>query len=163
RLAREAEDAAVEQGVALVGHGYRTWMLGHALARQDRQVLDRELFYVAALLHDAGIVKVVTGEDFTIRSARVVSAVAERAKPEHPTPATSWPAPGAPQPPGGGPGDIVRGASSGKGGGRPARGAFRPGALPRAYPRSASRPPPANGVFDEVAASIIAEARAVPR
>jgi len=53
KLVREAESAAREQGVALAGHGYRTWLLGHALACQDGHVLDQELFYVAALLHDA--------------------------------------------------------------------------------------------------------------
>jgi hypothetical protein len=89
KLAREAETAAREQGVALAGHGYRTWLLGHALACQDRHVLDPELFYVAALLHDAGIVRVVAGEDFTIRSARVVSEVVARARPDDSSLATS--------------------------------------------------------------------------
>ena len=89
KLAREAESAAREQGTALAGHGYRTWLLGHALACQDRQVLDPELFYVAALPHDTGIVRVVTGEDFTIRSARVVSEVVTRVRPDDSSLATA--------------------------------------------------------------------------
>jgi hypothetical protein len=163
RLARDAEDAAVEQGVALAGHGYRTWMLGHALARQDRQVLDPELFYVAALLHDAGIVKVVTGEDFTIRSAGVVSAVAERVQPDNPSLATSLAD------------SVVAHATPGltadmdpvgfyvQVGAMADLAALRTWDLPRGYARSAYRAHPADGVFGAVAASIIAEARAVPR
>ena len=40
-----------------------------ALAALDGEPLDRELFYVAALLHDLGIEQPVAGEDFTLRSA----------------------------------------------------------------------------------------------
>jgi hypothetical protein len=130
---REAESAAREQGAALAGHGYRTWILGHALARQDRRALDPELFYVAALLHDAGIVRVVAGEDFTIRSARVVSEVAARVRPEDSSLATSLAD------------SVVAHATPGLGS------------------EIAFRAHPANDVFGVVAASITAEARAVPR
>jgi hypothetical protein len=69
RLAREAEAACAEQLDLLVSHSYRTWMWGMALAALDREALDRELFYCAALLHDWGASVPVPGEDFTIRGA----------------------------------------------------------------------------------------------
>ncbi len=68
-LAREAQDACREQSPAVAGHSHRTWIFGNALAALDRERLDPELFYVAALLHDAGIEQPVAGEDFTLRSA----------------------------------------------------------------------------------------------
>ncbi|WP_319458170.1 MULTISPECIES: hypothetical protein [unclassified Mycobacterium] len=68
-FARAAEEAALEQPPSVVGHGYRTWMFGSALATLDRAALDPELFYVASLLHDHGIAEPVRGEDFTLRSA----------------------------------------------------------------------------------------------
>ena len=71
-LARLAEEAAADQGPALAGHGYRTWVIGDALALHDGLPLDRELFYVASLLHDSGLLREVVGQDFTIRSARLV-------------------------------------------------------------------------------------------
>ncbi len=67
-LAREAEEACREQPAALIGHGHRTWAYGRALATIDRIPIDDELYYVASLLHDAGLVDTVTGEDFTLRS-----------------------------------------------------------------------------------------------
>jgi hypothetical protein len=69
-LAREAEEACREQSPAVAGHGHRTYVFGRALAALDREPLDTELFYVAALLHDAGIEQPVAGEDFTLRSAQ---------------------------------------------------------------------------------------------
>jgi hypothetical protein len=67
-LAREAEEACREQPPALIGHGHRTWVYGRALAAIDRTRVDDELLYVAGLLHDSGLVRAVTGEDFTLRS-----------------------------------------------------------------------------------------------
>lgn len=69
KLARLAEEAAEEQSRHVKGHGYRTWAFGSALAVLDQNRLDREAFYVAALLHDWGVDEVVPGEDFVIRSA----------------------------------------------------------------------------------------------
>src|SRR5258705_11633215 len=69
KLAREAEGAAREQGAALAGHGYRTWLLGHALACQDRQGPDPGVFYAAALRPDPGRVSVVDGGGITVPSA----------------------------------------------------------------------------------------------
>ncbi len=69
-MAREAEEAAADQPAALLGHAYRTWAFGAALAAVDGAGgLDGELFYVASLLHDVGLTEAVSGEDFTLRSA----------------------------------------------------------------------------------------------
>jgi hypothetical protein len=74
-LARAAEDACRRLPTAIVGHSYRTWAYGRALAALDGDIgLDDELFYVAALLHDAGLIEAVTGEDFTLRSGHVAAA-----------------------------------------------------------------------------------------
>lgn len=73
-LARAAEQACAEQPGAVAGHAYRTWAYGRALAAVDDTDLDAELFYVAALLHDAGLVEAVAGEDFTLRSGRVAAS-----------------------------------------------------------------------------------------
>lgn len=78
-FAREGEVACAEQPEAVIGHSYRTWILGSALAQLDGESLDPELFYVGSLLHDAGIADVVPDQDFTIRSAEAAVAVGERA------------------------------------------------------------------------------------
>jgi hypothetical protein len=78
-VAKEAEEAAKEQGAAIEGHGYRTWLLGAALADRDGVVVDPELFYITSLLHDAGIVRAVSGQDFTVRSGELLIAVCRRA------------------------------------------------------------------------------------
>jgi hypothetical protein len=68
-FAREAEQACQEQPSAIVGHSYRTWLFGRALAALDRSDLDAELFYCGALLHDHGIAQPTPGRDFTLQSA----------------------------------------------------------------------------------------------
>ena len=68
-LAREAEKACAEQGESIVGHSYRTWLYGTALAHVDRTDLDPELFYAAALVHDHGIEHTQEGRCFTMASA----------------------------------------------------------------------------------------------
>jgi hypothetical protein len=77
RLARDAEEAAAEQPAAILGHSYRTWAFGRALVAVDGESVDEELFYVASLLHDAGLADVVTGEDFTLRSGRLAAPIVE--------------------------------------------------------------------------------------
>lgn len=77
-MAREAEEAAATQSGPLLEHGHRTWIFGRAFAAIDGEAVDDELFYVAALLHDYGLMRAVTGEDFTLRSAVVAGAIAER-------------------------------------------------------------------------------------
>jgi hypothetical protein len=69
RFAREAERACAELPQALVGHSYRTWLFGRALAAVDGRDLDPELFYCGSLLHDHGIAQPTAGRDFTLASA----------------------------------------------------------------------------------------------
>ena len=77
-LARAAEAACADAlSPALAAHSWRTWLYGRLLADLDEQRLDPELFYVAALLHDAGLAPAVPGEDFTLRSAARARAVME--------------------------------------------------------------------------------------
>lgn len=77
-MVREAWDVAAAQPAALLGHAYRTWAFGRALAAFDGEGdLDEEIFYTAALLHDVGLMRAVTGEDFTLRSAAAAARVAE--------------------------------------------------------------------------------------
>jgi hypothetical protein len=68
-FAREAEQACAELPAALVGHSYRTWLFGRALAAVDGSELDVELFYCGSLLHDHGIAQPTSGRDFTLASA----------------------------------------------------------------------------------------------
>jgi hypothetical protein len=68
-FAREAEQACGELPEALVGHSYRTWLFGRALAALDGIELDVELFYCGSLLHDHGIAQPTPGRDFTLASA----------------------------------------------------------------------------------------------
>jgi hypothetical protein len=68
-VARTAVDVAGRQGTTLLFHGYRTWLLGTALAQADRVSVDPEILFVTALLHDSGMLASVPGEDFTRRSA----------------------------------------------------------------------------------------------
>ncbi|MDB4972020.1 MAG: hypothetical protein JWN48_361 [Myxococcaceae bacterium] len=79
RLTRLAQEAALDQPAAVTGHGLRTFSFGGALALRDGVKLDSELFYVAALLHDAGLTRAVTGEDFTLRSAALALDACTRA------------------------------------------------------------------------------------
>jgi hypothetical protein len=80
RFAREAEEACAELPAGLIGHSYRTWLFGNALAIVDDTRLDHELFYCGALLHDYGIVSPTPGQDFTARSVERTSAAAEAAE-----------------------------------------------------------------------------------
>ncbi len=68
-LAHEAEQACAEQPAAIIGHSYRTWLFGRALAALDRSDLDLELFYCGSLVHDHGIAQPTPGRDFTLASA----------------------------------------------------------------------------------------------
>lgn len=76
---REAEEAALCQSPALLAHGYRTAVFARALALLDGVSVDHELLAVCALLHDAGLVPAVAGEDFTLRSAAITAETARRA------------------------------------------------------------------------------------
>lgn len=78
-VASTAVETAKKQGTTLLFHGYRTWLLGTALAQADQTEVDAELLFVTALLHDSGMLVSVPGEDFTRRSADTVLEVFERA------------------------------------------------------------------------------------
>ncbi len=75
-FAREAELACAELPASLVGHSYRTWLFGQALAAVDDVELDDELFYCGSLLHDHGIAQPAPGRDFTLASAERTLACA---------------------------------------------------------------------------------------
>jgi hypothetical protein len=79
RLARLAEEAAREQTPALCHHGYRTWLIASALVDHDSATLDAELLYTTGLLHDAGMMAEVAGQDFTVRSGEILIDVCGRA------------------------------------------------------------------------------------
>jgi hypothetical protein len=78
-FAREAERACAELPAPLVGHSYRTWLFGRALAAVDGEQLDVELFYCGSLLHDHGIAKPTPDRDFTLASAERTIACATAA------------------------------------------------------------------------------------
>jgi len=78
-FAREAERACAELPAAIVGHSYRTWLFGRALAQVDRSELDVELFYCGALLHDHGIAQPTPERDFTLASAERTLSCADAA------------------------------------------------------------------------------------
>ena len=78
-FARAAKQACAEQPAAVIGHSYRTWLFGRALAALDRSDLDLELFYCGALVHDHGIAQPTAGRDFTLASADRLLACASAA------------------------------------------------------------------------------------
>ncbi len=69
-LAREAERLCDEQPPAIAAHAYRTSVFARALSELDNACVDAKLLYAGSLLHDTGLMKSVTGEDFTLRSAQ---------------------------------------------------------------------------------------------
>ena len=79
QLVRDAEEAALEQPRTLLAHAYRTAVFARALTLLDRVDVDHELLSVCGLLHDAGLVRAVAGEDFTLRSATSARHVAHGA------------------------------------------------------------------------------------
>ncbi len=77
-LCKQALEAARDlQGEAVLNHAWRTWVLGHALARIDGTNLDPELLHAGALLHDTGIEPSKEGQCFTHRSAEAAQGVAQ--------------------------------------------------------------------------------------
>ena len=80
KFAREAEDACAEMPPSLQGHSYRTWLFGRALAVIDGSMMDDELFYCGALLHDYGIVSPTADRDFTLGSVDRMLRCASSAK-----------------------------------------------------------------------------------
>ena len=69
-LARDAEVAAQDLLTpALRNHSSRAYTWGAAIAALEGLAFDRELLYLAAMLHDTGIPSPVPDVDFTVRSA----------------------------------------------------------------------------------------------
>jgi hypothetical protein len=69
-LAQDAEAAAHDLlSRALFNHSRRAYAWGAALAALDGVAFDRELLYVASMLHDTGLPSPVPDVDFTVRSA----------------------------------------------------------------------------------------------
>ncbi|MCC7412328.1 MAG: HD domain-containing protein [Gammaproteobacteria bacterium] len=59
----------------LVNHSLRTWCFGVAVARQLRLKPDLEVFFLAAIMHDLGLVDAYDGEDsFELEGARAAHA-----------------------------------------------------------------------------------------
>ncbi|RNL81259.1 phosphohydrolase [Nocardioides marmorisolisilvae] len=161
-FARAAEEAALEQSPAVLGHGYRTWLFGHGLAALDGVTLDPEIFYVASLLHDYGIEPVVSGQDFTLRSADRAIRVAEDAKvgaavaDEVAGAITVHASPGANVADDGAAGTYVQlGAMFDLAG-------MRAGDLPRAFRQGVIAAHPRDGVTAAITALITQESKAVP-
>jgi hypothetical protein len=67
--ARDAEAECDALGPQLAGHSRRTYLYGMLLAGADRLAPDAEVFYVASLLHDAGIPDAHDDLCFTVKSA----------------------------------------------------------------------------------------------
>src|SRR4051794_4470627 len=71
-LARDAGVAAQDLLTpALLNHSSRAYTWGAAIAALHGITFDRELLYLAAMLHDTGIPSPVSDVDFTVRSAAV--------------------------------------------------------------------------------------------
>ena len=78
-LARDAEVAARDLLTpALLNHSSRAYTWGAAVAALQGIAFDRELLYLAAMLHDTGIPSPVPDVDFTVRSAAVAREFSDR-------------------------------------------------------------------------------------
>jgi hypothetical protein len=62
----------------LLNHSRRAYAWGAALAALNGIEFDRELLYVAAMFHDTGLPRPVSGVDFTVQSAQLAVEFAER-------------------------------------------------------------------------------------
>src|SRR5438094_5290543 len=78
RLARRAEELVTDVSPAfLTNHSFRSHFFAVALAERDRVRFDAELLYVAALLHDLGLVaRFDTGRCFEEDGADAAAALA---------------------------------------------------------------------------------------
>jgi hypothetical protein len=78
-LAKDAEVAAQDLLTpALLNHSSRAYSWGAALASRHGITFDRELLYLAAMLHDTGLPSPVPHIDFTVRSAAVAREITDR-------------------------------------------------------------------------------------
>lgn len=65
--AKEASEVCGQLDPELRNHSYRTWLFASLLAEVDGVKPDRELLFVASMLHDAGLGLALEGVDFTRR------------------------------------------------------------------------------------------------
>jgi len=161
-LARRAEEAAAEQGAALAGHGYRTWLCGSALAIADGASPDPELLYVTSLLHDAGMMREVVGQDFTVRSAEILQQTCRSAGVDEAVARTVADAAVAHASPGLTAEDDPIGFYV-QGGAMADLAGLRMWDLPRGYLRQAYRAHPAHGIHKAIPPLIRREAKQVPQ
>ena len=161
RLTRVAEEAAKAQGPAIAGHGYRTWVMGSALAAFDGAHLDGELFFATSLLHDSGMMHEVVGQDFTIRSGAMLIEVCTRADGEESVGLAMADSAVAHASPGLRPSDNPIGFYVQSGAMADLAG-LRMWHLPRGLLREAYAAYPAHGVHREIARLIRREASQVP-
>ena len=77
-IARGAEQTAQDLLAPVVlNHSRRCYAWGSAIAALHGITFDRELLYVAAMLHDTGLPSPVPHVDFTVRSAEVAREVTD--------------------------------------------------------------------------------------
>lgn len=156
------EAACAEQTPGIAAHSYRTWLYGRALLALDGREADPELFYAACLLHDAGLLSAVAGEDFTLRSAARAAACARAADVADTAIATLSDAITVHTTPGVDPDrDGVLGAYV-QAGAMVDLAGFRAWDVSPAVRERAMARHPRRGFTDEIAALFRAEARAVP-
>lgn len=75
-LVRDAREAALDLlSPMLLNHSERAYAWGAALGALEQLEFDRELLYVACLLHDTGLPTPLENRDFTIASTAVVDRV----------------------------------------------------------------------------------------
>jgi hypothetical protein len=74
-LARQSEALAAQAyGAALLNHVHRTWWFAEFIGRAREMKFDRELVYIASLLHDLGLSdKHVAGKRFEVDGADAAS------------------------------------------------------------------------------------------
>lgn len=78
-VARDAAEAARDLlSPALLNHSRRAFAWGAAIAALQHVTYDRELLYVASMLHDTGLPSPVPHVDFTVRSAQIARALLRR-------------------------------------------------------------------------------------
>jgi hypothetical protein len=77
-MARAAEQAAQDLlSPVLLNHSHRAYAWGATIAALQQIAFDRELLYVASMLHDTGLPSPVPNVDFTVRSAEVARGFAD--------------------------------------------------------------------------------------
>lgn len=80
KLAKEAEAAAVDSLTpAMVGHSYRTFVYGLALADVDQIAVDPEQLFTAAMMHDITLEAPSPEACFTVRGGEHTRQLAETA------------------------------------------------------------------------------------